>query len=248
LRHADVWPILSPGKSIRDLGPTVDPIILRDLLNGRSTFSELAEGAPGLSRTLLTTRLRDLERVGVVERSPKEDGQGWYYNVTEMGAELREVFHDLGKWGERWTELAPEHTDPGVVPHSWWTSYLNYDRLPGSRVVVRFDFPDQPVKGNQHWFIFNKEDSEVCRTDPGFDLDLVVTAEAKAFTEWHLGRIEWIDAIGSDKIRVNGPPALAKALPTWNKRFALAPLNLYNDRVEAQTRITRTTEASTRPI
>jgi DNA-binding HxlR family transcriptional regulator len=218
------------------------PIILRDLLNGRSTFSELAEGAPGLSRTLLTTRLRELEQAGVVERSPKEGGQGWYYGVTEMGAELRDVFLDLGKWGERWTELAPEHTDPGVVLHSWWTSYLNYDRLPDSRVVVRFDFPDQPLKGSQHWFIFNRRDSEVCRTDPGFDLDLVVTAESKAFTEWHLGRIEWTDAIRNNRIGVSGPPLLARALPTWNKRFALAPLKLYNTRIEAAAAVHTTNE------
>ncbi len=34
------------------------PIIVRDLLNGSTTFTELAEGAPGLSRTLLASRLR----------------------------------------------------------------------------------------------------------------------------------------------------------------------------------------------
>jgi DNA-binding HxlR family transcriptional regulator len=209
------------------------PIILRDLLNGRSTFSELAEGAPGLSRTLLTTRLRDLERAGVVERNPKQDGHGWYYSVTEMGTELRDVLFSLGKWGERWLELAPEHTDPGVVLHSWWTVYLNYDLLPHRRVVVRFDFPDQPTKGREHWFIFNKQDSEICKTDPGFGLDLVVTAESKAFTEWHLGRIEWSDAIRSNRIRVTGPTALARALPTWNQRSGWASLNLYDQRTEA---------------
>jgi len=31
------------------------PIILRNLLLGSTTFSEIAAGAPGLSRTLLTT-------------------------------------------------------------------------------------------------------------------------------------------------------------------------------------------------
>jgi len=198
------------------------PIILRDLLNGRSTFSELAEGAPGLSRTLLTSRLRKLERVGAIRRSPKGNGRGWRYEVTDMGRELRDVLFTMGKWGERWLELAPEHTDPGVVLHSWWTLYLDHEHLPDNRVVARFDFPDQPIKGNQHWFIFNKGDSEVCRTDPGFDTDLVVTAESKAFTEWHLGRLEWADAVRNAQIQVAGPRALARALPTWNRRSAWA--------------------------
>ncbi|CAN5743049.1 winged helix-turn-helix transcriptional regulator [soil metagenome] len=201
------------------------PIILRDLLNGRSTFSELAEGAPGLSRTLLTSRLRELERAGVIQRSPKGNGRAWRYEVTDMGRELRDVLFTMGKWGERWLELAPEHTDPGVVLHSWWTVYLDHEQLPHKRVVARFDFPDQPVKGNQHWFIFNKDDSEVCRTDPGFDTDLVVTAESKAFTEWHLGRLEWADAVRNARIKVAGPPALARALPTWNRRSGWAHLD-----------------------
>ena len=201
------------------------PIILRDLLNGRSTFSELAEGAPGLSRTLLTSRLRKLERAGAIQRSPKGKGRGWRYEVTDMGRELRDVLFTMGKWGERWLELAPEHTDPGVVLHSWWTLYLDHEHLPDNRVVARFDFPDQPIKGNQHWFIFNKDDSEVCRTDPGFDTDLVVTAESKAFTEWHLGRLEWVDAVRNAQIQVAGPRALARALPTWNRRSVWAHLD-----------------------
>ena len=51
------------------------PIILRNLLLG-STTSEIAAGAPGISRTLLTTRLRELERVGVVWTTPSPSGRG----------------------------------------------------------------------------------------------------------------------------------------------------------------------------
>src|SRR5215218_7938207 len=48
-------------------------IILRNILVGCQTFNEIAEGAPGLSRGLLSKRLRDLERVGVIEIRPKPD-------------------------------------------------------------------------------------------------------------------------------------------------------------------------------
>src|SRR5215208_7939455 len=46
------------------------PIILRNLFLGCTTFNEIAAGAPLLSRALLTKRLRELERVGVIEISP----------------------------------------------------------------------------------------------------------------------------------------------------------------------------------
>ena len=58
------------------------PIILRDILNGVDTFTALADGAPGLSRTLLSSRLRELERAGVITITPIPDGRGNRYTPT----------------------------------------------------------------------------------------------------------------------------------------------------------------------
>ena len=38
-----------------------------------------------------------------------------------------------------------------------------------------------------------------------------------AFARWHIGQIEWSDALRSGAIEVKGSPALARALPTWNR-------------------------------
>ena len=43
-------------------------MILRNLLLGATTFTEIADGAPGIPRTLLDSRLRELERAGVITR------------------------------------------------------------------------------------------------------------------------------------------------------------------------------------
>jgi hypothetical protein len=129
---------------------------------------------------------------------------------------------ELGTWGERWMELAPEHLDPGVVLSSWCRWYLAVEQLPAQRVVARFDFPDRTRKSNQLWMIFDGPRSEVCRTYPGYAEDLVVTAESLALAEWHLGRIEWLDAIRSGRITIAGSPRLAKALPAWNLRSGWA--------------------------
>ena len=76
------------------------------------------------------------------------------------------------------------------------------------------------------WMIFNQEDSEVCRTHPGFEEDLVVRAQSRALAEWHLGRITWADAIKHHQIEVSGPPRLAKGLPTWNKQSGWAHVDV----------------------
>jgi DNA-binding HxlR family transcriptional regulator len=209
------------------------PLILRNLLLGATTFTEIADGAPGIPRTLLASRLRELERTGVVSRRPLPHGRGSAYGLTSAGEDLRAVMLALGTWGERWMELAPEHLDPGVVLSSWCRWYLAVEQLPAKRVVARFDFPDRTRKSNQLWMIFDGPRSEVCRTYPGYVEDLVVTAESLALAEWHLGRIEWSDAIRSGRIRIAGSPRLARALPAWNLRSGWAHIDGIRSRTTA---------------
>ena len=45
------------------------PIILRNLMVGCDRFGDILAGAPGMPRSVLTRRLRTLERDGVVTRS-----------------------------------------------------------------------------------------------------------------------------------------------------------------------------------
>ena len=88
------------------------PLIIRNLYLGCGGFSEILEGAPGLSRTLLSQRLRQLERVGVVDSAPKPGGRGRNYKLTPSGYELFKVCESLGEWGARWLEIAPENLPP----------------------------------------------------------------------------------------------------------------------------------------
>ena len=208
-------------------------LILRNLLLGSTTFTQIADGAPGIPRSLLASRLRELERAGVVEAQPIGRGRGSSYALTGAGKDLGGVMLAMGSWGERWLELAPEHLDPGVVLNSWVSWYLARELLPAHRVVVRFDFPDRPRKADQFWIIFDGERSEICRTNPGFDEDLVVTSESLALSEWHLGRVEWTDAVQAGRIQLAGPPRWARELPTWNRRSGWARLDIRPERKRA---------------
>ena len=119
-------------------------IILRNILVGCQTFNEIADGAPGLSRGLLSKRLRELERAGIIEIRPKPDGPGSTYEPTQAGRELSELMVVLERWGRRWAELKPEHAHPGVVLWVWANFFLDRDRLPRRRTVVRFEYPTLP--------------------------------------------------------------------------------------------------------
>src|ERR1700751_2920920 len=79
------------------------PLILRSLFMGADRFNELLRGAPLMSRSLLTKRLRDLEKAGVISRSGAATGGGYCYRLTRAGEEFRTVIEGLGNWGQRWT-------------------------------------------------------------------------------------------------------------------------------------------------
>ena len=138
------------------------PLIVRNLYLGCGTFSEILEGAPGLSRTLLAQRLKQLERLGIVDSAPKPDGRGRHYELTNAGQDLFKVCVSLGEWGAAWLEIAPEHLDPFVALWSM-CNMLRRDRLPDQRLVIRFDFT-----GRQHperyWLLIEHGDTEICKT------------------------------------------------------------------------------------
>jgi DNA-binding HxlR family transcriptional regulator len=196
-------------------------IILRNIvLVGCRTFNEIADGAPGLSRGLLSKRLRDLKRAGVVEIGPKPDGPGSIYEPTQAGRELSEVMLALQHWGSRWAELTPEQAHPGVVLWGWVTCQLDRDRLPRRRVVVRFDYPTLSGPGSRSWLLIERGDVEICEKFPGGEEDLVVMVnDPVAFARWHLGELGWSDALRSGAIEMSGARDLARALPSWNRRI-----------------------------
>jgi DNA-binding HxlR family transcriptional regulator len=59
------------------------------------SFSELRERT-GVSPSMLTTRLRELEQIGVIER----DGAR-RYRLSGEGRELARILYELNRWAER---------------------------------------------------------------------------------------------------------------------------------------------------
>lgn len=196
------------------------PLIVRNLHLGCGSFSEILEGAPGLSRTLLSQRLRQLGRAGVVASAPKPGRRGRHYTLTAAGQDLFAVCRSLGEWGARWLEIAPQHLDPFVALWSMCNA-LRRDRLPRRRVVIRFDFTGL-ARLERYWLLIEQGDTEICKTSPGLDEDLCITADAEAFVKWHAGRLTWAEATRTNRIRVDGAAALGRLFPTWNARSAFA--------------------------
>ena len=83
-------------------------LVLRDLLDGKSRFSELERSPEGIPTNILTERLRRLASHGLIERQPGE-GRRVDYEVTPKGQAMRPVLLAMATWGN-------DHIDGTWVP------------------------------------------------------------------------------------------------------------------------------------
>jgi hypothetical protein len=100
---------------------------------------------------------------------------------------------------------------------------LRRDRLPDRRIVIRFEFTGRP-RPEHYWLLIELGDTEICKTYPGLNEDLYITAEAEAFVKWHAGQLTWAQATRDGRITLDGLPSLARAFPTWNARSMFADI------------------------
>ncbi len=75
-------------------------LIARELLLGPRRFTDLAEGLPGIGASVLTDRLRELERSGLVtRRTLPAPAASVVYELTDEAAGLAAVLAALANWG-----------------------------------------------------------------------------------------------------------------------------------------------------
>ena len=80
--------------------------VVRELLLGPKRYSDLRADLPGISTNMLSDRLSELERSGLVRRRQlPRPAAAWVYELTEYGADLEPIITTLGRWGAR----SPSH-------------------------------------------------------------------------------------------------------------------------------------------
>jgi DNA-binding HxlR family transcriptional regulator len=192
------------------------PLLVRNLMFGADTFSAIARGVPTMSRSVLLTRLDELERAGVIHSEPKSAGRGRTYRLTEAGADLAGIIDGLAEWGERWLDVTTEHSDPGFALWAWCQVQMDRTKLPDDRTLVALIFPDERPTNRRYWILIEHGEAELCYRDPGGQPDLVVQAGSRAFVDWHRGARSWADVLRCNEITMTGRASLRRAFPTWN--------------------------------
>lgn len=190
-------------------------LVVRELVAGSRTFSDLRRGVPRMSPTLLSKRLQQLVRAGVVGRD--DDGR---YLLTRAGLELRPVVEAIGTWGTRWIgELGDADLDPKLL---LWDMHRNvdHDAVPPGRTVIRFWFAELGPRTREWWLVLDGGEADVCDADPGHPVAVTVRTGLRDLVRVWRGDLAWPAAVRAGLIAVDGPSALSRAVPSW---FTLSP-------------------------
>lgn len=197
------------------------PIIIRNLYLGCGRFNEILDGAPGLPRSVLSQRLRLLERTGVVHRT--QAGRSTAYSLSASGHELAQVCLSLGAWGARWRDVRPEDQDPYLA--LWTLSRLiARDTLPRPRIVVLFHITGRSPP-NRFWLVLSTTGNEVCAHPPGYTEDGQVTTDTASLIQWYAGETALAAAQRSGGMSVTAPTWLIRQLAGWGRLNPYAETN-----------------------
>jgi DNA-binding HxlR family transcriptional regulator len=190
-------------------------LVLRELLAGTTRFNELRRGVPRMSPALLSKRLKELERAGVVVAEPNPKGVV-EYRLSPAGEDLRPIVLGMGFWGQRWVEsqLSLKNLDPSLLMWDMRRN-LNPTPLPPRRCTIQFQYPELPENRRNWWLVIEDGSADLCSVDPGFEVDLLVVGSLRSMTAVWMGIAGIGREIEAGRLELIGDPALARSIQRW---------------------------------
>ncbi len=199
--------------------------ILCEMWLGSTRFNDIRRGVPRMSPTLLSRRLKDMERQGLIERSQGRFTKDVTYTTTVFANELQAIVFELGKWAHRNVdaEVSLDNLDAKLL---MWNMRRKVDTaaLPAKRQsVVQFIYPELPPQERNYWLIAKPGiPVDLCLIDPGHDVNLYITADLHAMASAWIGHSTLQNEIAKEKIKLIGDRALANSIENWMVRSAYA--------------------------
>jgi DNA-binding HxlR family transcriptional regulator/putative sterol carrier protein len=186
-------------------------LVVRDLILGPKRFTDLRQGLPRIPTNVLSQRLKELERAGVVRRRVlPRPSSAVVYELTDYGRGLEDVVLRLGLWGAR------AMGDPGAE------DIVTADAL---RLALRATFRPEAARGRRATYELRLGEIVVhARVDDGnlevgegplAGADLTIESDL-AIRPLLSGELSPDEAIASGRIRVTGDHDLARFVEVFH--------------------------------
>ena len=206
------------ARALEVLGERWTLLIVRELLLGATTFTDVRRGLPRIPRATLSSRLRELRLAGLAELV---DGG---YRLTEAGTALAPVMREMARWATVTDSiaLADHHLDTAALT---WDMQRRVDStaLPERTVVLAIEFTDRAAADRYFWLHLSRASVNLCRQDTGAAVDVWLAAPTAEVTRWWLGNLSWSQLLRHPGVEVRGDRALQRQMHHWFMRYVFTP-------------------------
>src|SRR5258707_11591980 len=123
----------SIAKALDVIGDRWTMLIIRELLiRGPCRYTDLKNGLPGIATNLLSSRIRELESAGLIEREDAPPPIATtLFRLTEAGAQLQPALDAIGRWGVRYMAEPAEGDEFRGHWFAFPASFFLHGRDPG---------------------------------------------------------------------------------------------------------------------
>lgn len=181
-------------------------LIIRDLLAGPRRFTDLMDGLPGISTSLLSTRLKELEQAGVVRRRvlPPPAGSA-VYELTPLGQALEKSALELGRWGAQFM-LASASREGIALPSSGaialaLKAFFRPEHAQGVDEIFELHLGDEVLQ------VQVKDGQLQVQQGTPWKADVIFFADMQCFVGLFAGQIKPGEALAAKLIQVEGDAA-----------------------------------------
>ncbi len=221
----NVYPRFCPVAMAADLlEPRWTLLVLCEMWSGSTRFNEISRGVPGMSRGLLSKRLKDMEAKGLIERHSHGPGAHPEYLTTPMADELEPIVDKLGEWAHRNidTDVSLQCLDARML---MWNirRKINRSALPIDKCVIQFTLNRPPDDQANYWLVIKPGvETDLCYMDPGHNVDLFVISDLRAMTSAWMGHTSFEHELKKESISLIGHSGMARNLTKWLIRSSFA--------------------------
>jgi DNA-binding HxlR family transcriptional regulator len=185
-------------------------LVVRELLLGPKRFADLRSALRGASSNILTMRLRDLEKIGVLRRYRADAPvSGQVYELTDWGRSLEPVLFALGAWAMGspfWDRQAPSTVDSLVLALRAAAEFLFAAGTPVAGTC-------EMRLGDDRFFTLRFADAglHVARATAS-NPDAVVETDARTLQMLIAGDETLDDAVDAGRVKLGGDERLIRSL------------------------------------
>ncbi|WP_299080614.1 helix-turn-helix domain-containing protein [uncultured Paraglaciecola sp.] len=198
-------------------------LILRELLLGSHSFNDISKGVARMSRTLLSERLKELTKRGIVSKQVSEKTPHAEYRLTQAGQALSSVVFSMADWSQEWLQIEPSLENISA-DHLMWSlrrSARHHSSLPNP-FIVHIYLSDQTKEKQNAWLVFKNEQVDLCIVDHQFNVDVQIEASTRNLTCVYMGWTDFKEAIKNKEVIFRGPSQYTKVAQQWLGRSRLA--------------------------